>query len=220
MEKRTIEKYSKNTKSISSIFSFTWINVYCISNQHLIANTKGSKKEEKKVIWYTNSSIYIFCVSLFFWFLIVDGWNGVGESERRYWTHSWITERDPGWSGSVDAVQYFLLVKVPVAAASRTGKRRTGSLTGTGHEFPATIDRVTSGVGCMILLALSVSNIPHRRRCGVFSLHHHLPLFHLEKTLTASWFRTAQSRKVSRRWTEGSFQFMIWSKRKQKAGRI
>lgn len=198
-------------KCISSIFSFTGINVYCISNQHLIASNKGSKKKEKKVIWYTNSSIYILCFSIFF-FLTVDDRNEEEEWERGYWTHSWITEWDTGWSGSVDPVQYFLLVKVPVAAASGTHKCCSSSLTGTSHEFPATIHCVTSGVGCMILLTLSVSNIPHRRRCGVFSLHHHLPFFHLGKTLTAVWFRAPQSRKVSRESTEDPFS--SWFHRK------
>lgn len=83
---------------------------------------------------------------------------------------------------SVYAVQYFPLVKVPVAAASRTRKRRICSFTGTGHEFPAAIHSITSRVRRMILLALPVSNIPHRWWWrGVISLHDHLPLFHLSQ---------------------------------------
>jgi len=88
-------------------------------------------------------------------------------------------------------------VKVPVAAASRTRKRRTRSLTGASHEFPATIHCVASRVGGMILLALPVSNIPHRRRRGVISLDDHLSLFHLRKTLTAARLRTPDNRKES-----------------------
>lgn len=88
----------------------------------------------------------------------------------------------------------FSLVEVAVAATGGTSESSRRALRPARHELPATVHRVSSHVGCVILLALSVSHTPH---CHFLSSHYYLTLPHRSHYLITTYLVLASTAILS-----------------------
>lgn len=98
-------------------------------------------------------------------------------------------------------------VEVPVATTGGTAEGCGAPLPTGGHKLPATVHRVSSDIGCMVLLAFAVSHRPDKLGARApersYLPHNHLPLLH-------SWWSCSNYINPNCSWWWNNVTIYVW----------